>query len=373
MDRSARNFFALLIGMGVVIAGGLWLLRSEKPAAPVTTAGSEARGKFYGAKETEYPSWFDESFMDFKDDVATATKDGKRLMLLFTQNGCPYCNALVERNLSQKDIEELVRSKFNVVAVNLWGDRHVTSIDGQTYNEKTFAEALKVQFTPTILIFNEKGEMILRLNGYLPPDKFKIAVSYAADKKETQLSYQDYLAANAPPATSGQMPKEDFFAAAPYNLSRKPGEPHKPLAVYFEQKDCPNCDMLHQQVLSDADTRKLIAQFDNVQLDMWSDTPVTLPDGSSLTARQWAKQLDIKYAPTIVLFDAAGKEIIRAEAFFKIFHTQGVFAYVASGGYQQQPSFQRFLSARADHFREQGKDVDIWRSGDATPGTATPK
>ena len=375
MDRPARNLFALLIGMGVVIAGGLWVIRSDKPATPATTAtaSNEERGKFYGAKETEYPAWFDESFLDFKEDVASAAKNGKRLMLLFTQNGCPYCNALVERNLSQKDIEDLVRSKFNVVAINMWGDRHVTSVDGQNYNEKTFAESLKVQFTPTILFFNEKGEVVLRLNGYLPPDKFKLAVSYVADKKETQQAYQDYLAANAPAAKTGQMPKEDFFVAAPYDLARKAGTPHKPLAVFFEQKDCPNCDTLHQKVLVDADTRKLIAQFDSVQLDMWSDTPVTLPDGSSSTARQWAKQLDVKYAPTIVLFNADGKEIIRSEAFFKTFHTQGIFAYVASGGYQQQPSFQRYLSARADHFREQGKDVDIWRLGDETPAGTAPK
>jgi thioredoxin-related protein len=105
MDRSARNFFALLIGMGVIIAAGLWVARNNNPAAPAATASSEARGNFYGAKETEYPAWFDESFMDFKEDVAAAAKDGKRLMLLFTQNGCPYCNALVERNLSQKDSE----------------------------------------------------------------------------------------------------------------------------------------------------------------------------------------------------------------------------------------------------------------------------
>jgi thioredoxin-related protein len=144
--------------------------------------------------------------------------------------------------------------------------------------------------------------------------------------------------------------------------------------VYFEQKDCPNCDTLHHKVLIDADTRNLIGQFDNIQLDMWSDTPLTLPDGSQATARQWAKQLDIKYAPTIVLFDSTGKEVIRSEAFFKSFHTQGIFAYVATDGYKQQPSFQRFLSARADHFREQGKNVDIWRMGDdAAPAGSTTK
>ena len=94
---------------------------------------------------------------------------------------------------------------------------------------------------------------------------------------------------------------------------------------------------------------------------MWSKTPLVTPEGKKTTAREWAKMLDIKYAPSIVLFDDQGKEVIRSEAFFKVFHTQGIFAYVLEGAYKSQPSFQRYLSDRADRVREKGQDVDIWR------------
>ncbi len=365
MQQTIR--YVLVIGVMAAIAAAVVTYQRINPKPdPADDQHAAQQGKFFGAMETEYPSWFNDGFLDFREDLAAANRAGKRLMILFTQNGCPYCNALVERNLAQKDIEDLVRGKFDVIAINMWGDRNVSHVDGKSYTEKSFAEALKVQFTPTILFFNEQGETILRLNGYLPPDKFKVALNYVAGKKEQQ-NYRDYVEANAPPVRTGTMNKQDFFLAAPYNLTRKAGDKGKPIAVFFEQKDCPNCDTLHQQILPDADTRKLIAQFDAVQLDMWSDTPLTTPEGKGSTARNWAKQLDVKYAPTIVLFNAEGKEIIRTEAFFKTFHTQGVFAYVLSGDYQQQPSFQRYLSSRAEQVREQGKDVDIWRLGDETP------
>lgn len=35
--------------------------------------------------------------------------------------------------------------------------------------EKSFAKSLRVQFTPTLLMLDEKGETVLRLNGYIPP------------------------------------------------------------------------------------------------------------------------------------------------------------------------------------------------------------
>lgn len=362
--NSDRYAFLLMVS----IAATVLLLQS---AYVQSESGSGKRaanpGKSIGAIETEYPSWFHNGFLDFKDDIAAASAAGKRLMILVTQDGCPYCNALVERNLSQRDIEALVRSKFEVVAINLVGDREVSNVNGKRYTEKTFAEALKVQFTPTILFFNENSEIILRLNGYLPPEQFKIALNYLVEKND-QLSYRDYVELNGAPAQAGKLNRESFFLAPPYNFNRKTSGKARPLAVFFEQNDCPNCDVLHRQVLPDAETRKLIAQYDAAQLDMWDKTTSILtPEGKISTARDWAKQLDVKYAPTIVLFDGEGKEIIRTEAFFKQFHIRSFFDYVQSGAYKRQPSFQRYISHRAEQLREQGKDVDIWGLGDESP------
>ncbi|NWG87109.1 MAG: thioredoxin fold domain-containing protein [Hydrogenophilaceae bacterium] len=341
---------------------GLFLSLPALAAEP-----APSRGQFYGGMPTEYPAWFKEGFLNLSEDVAEARAAGKRLMLIFHQNNCPYCNALVERNLSQQEIEAAVRRQFDVVTLNMWGDREVTGLDGKHYTEKIFAAANKVQFTPTILFFDEAGQMILRLNGYLPPARFKTAIDYVGQRQEKAMSFRDYAAAHEPAAASGEMHKQDFFRAAPYDLSRKATK-GRPIAVFFEQKDCPACDELHTKVLPDPATRQVIGRFHNIQLNMWGKDPVTLPDGRQTTAREWAKSLDVKYAPTLVLFDAAGKEIIRSEAFFKVFHIQGIFAYVDSGAYKKEPSLQRYLEGRAEAIRETGQDVDIWRLADEPTG-----
>lgn len=336
---------------------------------PALAAEPDAkRGQFLGAMATEYPTWFKQSFLDFKEDIAEARAAGKRLMIIFHQDNCPYCNILVERNLSQKAIETAVRERFDVVALNMWGDREVTGLDGKTYTEKSFAAANKVQFTPTILFFDESGQMILRLNGYLPPARFKAALDYVGQRQEKNLSFRDYAAAHEPAPARGSLHQEDFFRPAPYDLSRKANPKGRPIAVFFEQKDCPACDELHGKVLPDAATRQEIGKFHAIQLDMWSSQPVTLPDGRRTTAREWAKSLDVKYAPSLVLFDADGREVIRAEAFFKVFHVQGIFSYVESGAYKQEPNFQRYLEAKASAIRATGRDVDIWRLADEPAG-----
>jgi len=324
-----------------------------------------AKGAFYGGVATDYPSWFKNSFLTLKDDVDEAKAQGRRVILLFTQDNCPYCHLLVERNLSQRDVESILKTRFDVIQLNLWGDREVTGRDGVTRTEKQFAASLKVQFTPTILFLDETGQTVLRLNGYTPPTRFKDALDWVADHGETKQPFRDYVAGKekSDAATGGELIAEDFFK--PLTDLRRTGKAARPLAVFFEQKDCPDCVALHKRILADPSVRNELAWFDNVQLDMWSRrTEITAPDGRKSSVMDWAKRLDVKYAPDIVLFDAQGKEILRWESGFRVFHTSGMLDYVASGAYRTEPRFQRFLSARADRIRESGQDVNIWRYAD---------
>ncbi|WP_052761005.1 thioredoxin family protein [Sedimenticola thiotaurini] len=322
------------------------------------TAAAESEGRFLGARETVYPDWFKNSFLDIREDVAEAQESGRRVMLFFHQDGCPYCNLLVERNLSQREIEQQVRRQLDVIGINMWGDRTVVDLNGQEQTEKSFSAALRVQFTPTLLFLDEAGQVILRLNGYIPPARFKLALDYVAGRLEQQMSYRDYLATHQAGTAEGPgLRVQPFFMAPPHDLSLV----QEPLAVFFEQSDCPACNRLHDELLSDPEIRQLVGRTHAVQLDMWADTPIITPAGERTTARQWAQKLAINYAPSVVLFDPQSGEVIRSEAFFKRFHTASIFDYLLSGAYKTEPSFQRYLSARVEHIREQGRDVDIWQ------------
>lgn len=321
-------------------------------------AAAVPHGQFIGAKETTYPDWFKTSFLDFAEDVSEAAEKGRRVLIIFHQDNCPYCNALVERNLAQRDIEAVLKEKFDVIAINMWGDREIATVDGKVLTEKQFAQALKVQFTPTLLILNESGGLALRLNGYVPPAEFSQALDYA-QSHDSPDGYRDFLAQNMADPTSNELVHSDVFKTEKLIFSNsKPMA--KPVAVFFEQRDCPACSDLHGKVLQDDETQGLLKQFDAYQVDMWSQQPALQVNGESLSARQWAEKLQIQYAPTMVLFDSSGAEVIRSEALFKRFHTQSMLDYVLSQGYQDEASFQRYLTERADKIRETGRDVDIW-------------
>ena len=104
---------------------------------------------------------------------------------------------------------------------------------------------------------------------------------------------------------------------------------------------------------------EMLKQFDVVLLDTWADTPLQTPAGQQTTAAEWSRQLDVQYVPSMVMFDAGGKEVFRTEAYLKSFHTQTAMEYVLGGAYLEQPSFQRFVQARADALEAQGIHIDL--------------
>ena len=118
----------------------------------LASATEKKRGAYHGTIATEYPAWFKDGFLNLREDIAEAKTSHKRVMLLFTQDNCPYCNALAERNLAQKEIEQRLRQRFEVIAINVWGDREVIGLDGARHTEKSFATPLKVQFPHALVL-----------------------------------------------------------------------------------------------------------------------------------------------------------------------------------------------------------------------------
>ncbi len=142
----------------------------------------------------DIPRWFSNSLLDFKDEIPEAARDGRRVMIYFGQDGCPYCMRLMTTSFGPGPVADKMRKHFTAIAVNIWGDAEVTWIDGRQFTEKTLARELKVQFTPTLLFFDTDGRLTLRLNGYQSPEKLEPVLDYLIQRRDRQESLADYLA-----------------------------------------------------------------------------------------------------------------------------------------------------------------------------------
>jgi len=292
------------------------------------------------AQAISIPAWFSETLLEFPEEARDAAREGKRLMLYFGQDGCPYCKELMQINFTQRAIVEKTRRHFVAIALNIWGDREVQWTDGRRMSEKELTRALKVQYTPTLIFLDEKGAIVARLDGYYPPHRFTAALDFASGVAGKGQRFEDYMKAAAKESARPKLNEQPFLRKPPVDLKGA-----IPVALLFETPYCSGCDELHDEGFRRPEVRKLLEKFAVYQLT---------PDAGR------ALSLRVAYTPSMVFFDG-GKEVFRIEAYLRPFHLASALEYVASRAYRTEPSFQRYIQARAERLRERGAAVELWR------------
>ncbi len=130
-----------------------------------------------------YQDWIKNlSFLDLKEDLADAKAAGKGLVLLFEAPGCGSCRKLHEVNFQDKDLVAYIRKYFDVVQINLFGDKTATSLSGADASEKGLAQEFRVHFTPSTVFLDDSGKEAFRVHGYLPARFYRSAFEYVVDK-----------------------------------------------------------------------------------------------------------------------------------------------------------------------------------------------
>lgn len=290
------------------------------------------------------PDWFKLSFLELKndlDDLSGTTKKG--LLLYFGQRDCPYCKAHLEKNWGDRGIVNYTQQHFEVIAIDVVGQRPVADVRGKVYKtEKQFSAQLKANFTPSLLFFDRRGKEVFRLSGYHPPYQFRAALEFVADKHYQREDFRHYLARGDTPAgfEESELNTNAVFAGPPYALQRTqvPAKTH--LVVFFEEPTCHACNVLHAGPLRDRNILGQLNRMEVVQLDLRADTPVLTPDGKRTTAKLWAETLGLYYAPTIVFFEQNGKEVLRIDSVVHFYRLNNVLRYILSESYREYPSFQ---------------------------------
>lgn len=299
----------------------------------------------------KYPSWFKLGIGNLRTEVKEAAKAGKTgIMVYFGQKRCPYCEKFL-RDVELPDISRELRKHFDVIPVDIWGIDEVVTMQGDKLTEQEMAVREQAHFTPTVIFYDAKGKEALRLRGYYSPYQFRAALKFITEGFYKTEDFRAYLARakdNAFVFEPGELNQRDFLAPPPFALDRTRRKAQQPLLVLFEQGNCHACDLLHTGPLNDRRLVEAVKDFEVVQLDMWSDTPVLTPDGRRTSARKWAEDLNLFYTPSLVFFDEGGKEIIRVDHVAQFYRLMGVFEFVRSGGYRTHPNFRAWRFGRKD-------------------------
>ncbi len=103
--------------------------------------------------------WFLDSFLELNDDINEADANNKRVALIIEQRGCIYCKKMHEEVLSRDDVREAITADFEMIQINMFGDREMLDLDGEALPEKEMVKKWGALFTPTIMFLPAADEV----------------------------------------------------------------------------------------------------------------------------------------------------------------------------------------------------------------------
>jgi thioredoxin-related protein len=148
--------------------------------------------------------WFEQTFLDLKEDAAEARAQGKSLVIFFEQRGCPYCGEMHKVNLAKPEIVDYIKQHFYALQINMYGARKVKDFDGTELEERKLAQRWRINFTPTLVFFPDDPAKLegksgheaeaWRLLGYWKPFHFLGTFVYVKEGGyESEPNFQHWL------------------------------------------------------------------------------------------------------------------------------------------------------------------------------------
>jgi len=336
-----RSCLALLLGASL----------SFVPTAYAAEAST--RGKVVGGVAHPLPAWFKESFLEIADDVDEAKEAGRHVMLFFDLNGCPYCARMLDESFKAEPNSSYIQENFDVIAINIQGDREIAFNEEITVKEKELAEILKVYSTPALVFLDEDNQTIARVNGYRAPERFRQVLEFVATRSYRSTGLAEYMQARLE-RNIYQLRDNPLFTASA-DLSSIEG----PLMLIFEDGGCYDCEEFHDAILADERVRAELGAFTVVRLDADSNEAIRDFVGEQTTPAELARKYEMIYRPGVLLFED-GELLRRHDSLTFPHHFSESLRYVGRGIYRQT-DYRSFTQQYREELLEAGGDIDLGR------------
>lgn len=124
--------------------------------------------------------------------LENSAKENKLIMLDVYTDWCGWCKRMDRDTFSDSTVAAYLNSRYIACKMNPEKKGKLT-YDGKEYTFGEFGQALGVRGYPATAFFNEKGEVLTVVPGYMKPQEFLTVLKYFGDGHYlTGISYEDY-------------------------------------------------------------------------------------------------------------------------------------------------------------------------------------
>jgi thioredoxin-related protein len=113
--------------------------------------------------------------------------------VLFEQKECPVCDEMHGEAFRRRETRELLAA-FDVALLDIWDKTPLTTPDGKRMAVTEWVQERKIQYTPSMTFFDERGREVFRTEAYLRSFHLQSAMDYVASGAyKTQTEFQRFV------------------------------------------------------------------------------------------------------------------------------------------------------------------------------------
>lgn len=129
--------------------------------------------------------------------LENAPRENKLIMLDIYTDWCGWCKRMDRDTFSDSVVASYLKQRYIACKMNPEKKGKVT-FDGKEFTLAEFGQALGVRGYPATAFFNEKGELLTVVSGYMSPKDFLPVLKYFGDGAYLKgVKYEDYVKQNA--------------------------------------------------------------------------------------------------------------------------------------------------------------------------------
>jgi thioredoxin-related protein len=143
-------------------------------------------------------------WLSLEEAIALQKKSPKKIIMDVYTNWCGPCKMLDKNTFHNPDVVKYINQYYYAVKFNAEGNEEIT-YNGKTYTNPDYKEALanrrngthqftyylKVRGYPTLVYFDESGNLITAITNYMTPQQIELYLKLFGEDKYKQLKSQE--------------------------------------------------------------------------------------------------------------------------------------------------------------------------------------
>lgn len=190
-----KNYFLLCIMLSLVLGA----CQEDMDSKIVSSGTNNTTEQLLAMENIDRNSYAEVA--DVFLQTSEITSENLPFLLVFSANGCVYCDRLKTLIKDNLDIKEFLKANYAPYYINIsYTKFHKVSFLQQTLNTTDLAKIYHIKPTPTLVFLSSKGKELFIYPGFMPKNRFLATLEFlknpeleSKDSKAIAQELQEYF------------------------------------------------------------------------------------------------------------------------------------------------------------------------------------